>query len=543
MKITACYIVANEADDLRKSVQSIESIADEILIVDTGGNPAIRQIACEYNSAYLRYKWQDDFADARNFALRHISGEWIIFLDADEYLLNPVEVRPYLQKIEAEHPQVDAVISLRHEYDKDMNQEQGICLVIRFFRARQDLHYEGRIHEVLVAEEREMNTVEAKEQLQLMHTGYSASVSQNKTERNMRIMQKEEQEYGLTPRLMYYYCQTYFNLHDYENALHYGFLAYRAHVPLLTPHFSLYHWIIESMRNLDYPLPTMLKWASEAVNEFPYIPEFYGERMMILSAMGELLMARANALKALDLYQRPQNTLTDSRYAIKSVQEKIEKRLMEIDTILIQQGVNPHELPLAMDSYKTIIYFSVNGSEPSKELLSLCHRTEKEAGPIWGETGIPGLYLDFNAGVRLEIPEGEWYVRISDADSSTVFLEMDVSNQILISLEKKRIPWRVDVAKDGVWVFSHTLDYEGQCVCFNLGDTLGDVATVLPYIRKFAHAHHCRVGCKRKKAFASYIKAYYPEVEQFDYIPLEAYAVYYVNTFKELELLTVENRR
>lgn len=44
------------------------------------------------------------------------------------------------------------------------------------------------------------------------------------------------------------------------------------------------------------------------------------------------------------------------------------------------------------------------------------------AGAITGETGINGLRLDFNAGLRIQIPTGNWHVRITDNTSGLIFL-------------------------------------------------------------------------------------------------------------------------
>ena len=52
-----------------------------------------------------------------------------------------------------------------------------------------------------------------------------------------------------------------------------------------------------------------------------------------------------------------------------------------------------------------------------------------DPGPIVRETGLPGVRLDFNCGVRLEIPEGNWHVRITDQDTMAVLLDADVSGQ------------------------------------------------------------------------------------------------------------------
>jgi len=70
-------------------------------------------------------------------------------------------------------------------------------------------------------------------------------------------------------------------------------------------------------------------------------------------------------------------------------------------------------------------------------------------GPVRGETGIDGLRLDFNDGLRFEVPEGDFHVRISDADSEMVFFDDDVSAVRLQSMEKFYVHWQLDVYYGG----------------------------------------------------------------------------------------------
>ena len=68
--------------------------------------------------------------------------------------------------------------------------------------------------------------------------------------------------------------------------------------------------------------------------------------------------------------------------------------------------------------------------------MGLFKAWEPFAGPVQGETGIPGLRLDFRQGLRLQVPEGNWHVSIYDQDTEDMFLDEDVSDILLISMEK-----------------------------------------------------------------------------------------------------------
>ena len=53
-------------------------------------------------------------------------------------------------------------------------------------------------------------------------------------------------------------------------------------------------------------------------------------------------------------------------------------------------------------------------------LMCMADWGRKLSGPVRGETGIDGVRLDFNNGVRVEIPDGPWHVTIGDYDSGMV---------------------------------------------------------------------------------------------------------------------------
>ena len=148
-------------------------------------------------------------------------------------------------------------------------------------------------------------------------------------------------------------------------------------------------------------------------------------------------------------------------------------------------------------------------------------------GPVRGETGIAGLKLDFNYGLRLQVPEGDWHVRISDADSGKVFLEQDVSEKVLISVETYYVRWLVDVAKDGVYVFSHTLDVAGQKVYFvYFHKAIGDALALFPYIRAFQRERNAEVSYYVMDSFQELFHRFYPDIPLRSQAEEDTYATY-----------------
>ena len=148
--------------------------------------------------------------------------------------------------------------------------------------------------------------------------------------------------------------------------------------------------------------------------------------------------------------------------------------------------------------------------------------------PICGETGIDGLRLDFNFGLRLEVPKGNFHVTIGDADSGMIFLDEDLSDVRLISVEKNFIRWQVEVSLNGEKIFLHTLDLQGQTVLvMSRLNGLGDVISLLPYVQAFKDYHRCEIKIFVEEYIREFAAYLYPELIQVDQITFDSYATYF----------------
>jgi glycosyltransferase involved in cell wall biosynthesis len=79
-------IVKNGASTLGRCLESVRSVVDEIVIVDTGSTDASVSIGRQFGARVVEVPWADDFSKARNAALREGHCDWVLFLDADEML-------------------------------------------------------------------------------------------------------------------------------------------------------------------------------------------------------------------------------------------------------------------------------------------------------------------------------------------------------------------------------------------------------------------------------------------------------------------------
>ena len=85
-KLSVAMIARDAETTIAAALDSVRAIADEIIVVDTGSTDRTRHVARQRASKLLEFPWADDFSAARNFALGHLSGDWVLWLDASEQL-------------------------------------------------------------------------------------------------------------------------------------------------------------------------------------------------------------------------------------------------------------------------------------------------------------------------------------------------------------------------------------------------------------------------------------------------------------------------
>lgn len=85
MKITAVVVARNEEAMIEVCLKSLKW-ADEILLVDNGSGDATVKKASQYVNKTLKFEGQD-YAKMRNLAMEHSTGDWVLYVDADERVL------------------------------------------------------------------------------------------------------------------------------------------------------------------------------------------------------------------------------------------------------------------------------------------------------------------------------------------------------------------------------------------------------------------------------------------------------------------------
>jgi tetratricopeptide (TPR) repeat protein len=89
VNVSAALIVRDESAFIEDCLASLAGQVDEIVVVDTGSVDDTIQKARHFPIRLHKFKWCQDFAAARNYAISQASGDWILYIDADERLEVP----------------------------------------------------------------------------------------------------------------------------------------------------------------------------------------------------------------------------------------------------------------------------------------------------------------------------------------------------------------------------------------------------------------------------------------------------------------------
>ena len=163
----------------------------EQIVVDTGSTDRTAELARKMGARVLFLEWPEDFAAAKNYAIDQAKGEWIAFLDADEYMMpdDAMKLKQILEQMPKE--QYDGISTGWQQ----LNDERNIfasATQVRFFRNLSDIRYRRKIHEQLVSlSGRELHILDVVRDFSIFHTGYQSEISQKKRGRNMKLILEE----------------------------------------------------------------------------------------------------------------------------------------------------------------------------------------------------------------------------------------------------------------------------------------------------------------------------------------------------------------
>jgi tetratricopeptide (TPR) repeat protein len=195
--IALCMIVRDEEAMLAQCLASAQGAVHDTVVVDTGSRDNTKRIAAAAGARVFDFGWCDDFAAARNEALRHARADWVLVLDADERL---TPAGPQALRAAVAAAKFDCGMLRLHDAARvDANLEDVVSgrerqaevqLVPRLLRRAGDLAYVDPIHENVVPWLRRRGMKIAGVNVDIVHLGATTQVvdAKSKIDRNTRLL-------------------------------------------------------------------------------------------------------------------------------------------------------------------------------------------------------------------------------------------------------------------------------------------------------------------------------------------------------------------
>lgn len=188
VQLSACLIVKNEAVLLPRCLESIQSFADEIIVVDTGSSDNTVEIAHSYGARVYYFAWINNFSAARNESLMHASSEWIFYIDADEVVdsVNSDKIRQVITRDDIMAVTVRQCIP---------QQADNIATAFyseycRLFRRHPSIWFEGNIHEQILPSIERLGGKVLRSDIIIHHWAYAIDEEKKRrrAERNLHYL-------------------------------------------------------------------------------------------------------------------------------------------------------------------------------------------------------------------------------------------------------------------------------------------------------------------------------------------------------------------
>ena len=218
IRISQCMIVKNEERNIERALSWGKDIMWEQIVVDTGSSDRTIELAEKMGAKVFFLEWPEDFAAAKNYAIGKAEGEWIAFLDADEYMV-PEAVKKLKHILEQMPKDQYDGISMGWQQLNDEGKIFASATQVRFFRNISDVRYRRRIHEQLASlSGRELHILDMVRDISILHTGYQSEVSEKKRGRNKKLILEELEKRPDDYEMMGYMGDEYLGEEDKDKA-------------------------------------------------------------------------------------------------------------------------------------------------------------------------------------------------------------------------------------------------------------------------------------------------------------------------------------
>ena len=176
------------------------------------------------------------------------------------------------------------------------------------------------------------------------------------------------------------------------------------------------------------------------------------------------------------------------------------------------------------------------------------------------ETGVQGICYDFNDGVRIWLPKGNFHIKCTDLDTFTIHYEknvevLDGDGYVLYCDGSHYTHWLVEIQKDGCFLCRFECNLKGKNVVMsfltqqNNGEgELGNAICEIAVIERFRRKHQCNIFAIVHPKYLEIFRRAYPDIifisakfteckNAYQQLPQNVYAFYNIEMDVWVEII------
>ena len=229
--LSLCLIVKNEEKTLPTLLKSIVGFVDEVVITDTGSTDKTKKVCeklCGDKLKWSTFEWCDDFSAARDYNFSRAKGDWILWADADDEILNPENLADII--VQCEENNVNAVLFPYHYVVDEAGNTKCLQMRERLIQNNGTYKWIGKLHEAMLPVKQTARALKLSS-VNWAHRTSEARVKESVI-RNVYILEKAIEEEiaadNVDPRTLYNLGNAYFTIDEWAKAL----ACYQKYIPM-----------------------------------------------------------------------------------------------------------------------------------------------------------------------------------------------------------------------------------------------------------------------------------------------------------------------
>jgi Glycosyltransferases involved in cell wall biogenesis len=313
--LSLCMIVKNEEKVLQRCLDSVQGLVDEIIVVDTGSQDRTKEIASSYTDRVYDFEWINDFSAAKNAAIRRATSQWILVLDADEYVGKEQheELRSLLTGLDPTKP-LGLIVPI-YNFTETNSTKFVESSALRVFLNHPDICFERPIHEQVTYQSKELPY--ANYPFIIYHTGYTQETmaEKKKNERNLQLFKELKEKKNFEEYDHFTLGNEYHTAGDIKKALSHYQKALEKNVENMTFYPYCLDQAIVCLFKLDR-LKEALVYIEQGLKKWPQYADYYCFKAIAYEALGLVDEAISLYERAIEIADSPPHA--DGKYWVVS---------------------------------------------------------------------------------------------------------------------------------------------------------------------------------------------------------------------------------